>query len=126
MFALTLIPSSLNWIASPALAKTPDEFNNAPVDAGPFTLTKWARQDVIELERNPRYWDDPKPYLDRVTLKTVPDANQRLNLVTTGSVDLMSESSWSTLARVEAAGFPTETVPVGGGQYLVEHQACAF
>ncbi len=66
----------------------------------------------------PGYWDAPKPYLDRITVRTSTDTNQRFNAITTGSADLSSESSWEILANTEVAGFPTEVVQTGGGQIL--------
>ncbi|UZF45740.1 ABC transporter substrate-binding protein [Rhodococcus rhodochrous] len=118
-FAHAITSSSLNWIASPtALRKGPDAFNTAPVGAGPFVLTEWARQDRMELERNPDYWDAPRPYLDSITLITVSDVNQRTNVLAGGAADLAAESSWSALARAQQAGLLTEIVPEGGGQYI--------
>ncbi|MGG7099640.1 ABC transporter substrate-binding protein [Rhodococcus sp. 24CO] len=118
-FGQGLITNAMNWIASPtALQKGQQAFDANPVGAGPFTLVKWTRQDAIELERNPGYWDAPKPYLDRLTIRSTADTNQRFNALTTGMADLSSESSWSVLAKADASGFPTEVVPTGGGQFL--------
>lgn len=118
-FPQGMLTTSMNWIASPAaLAEGQAAFDEAPVGAGPFVLTRWNRQDVIELERNAGYWDAPKPYVDGITLRAVADTNQRVNSITTGSADLASESNWSSLARAEAAGAATGIVPAGGGQYL--------
>ncbi|MGW0040225.1 ABC transporter substrate-binding protein [Rhodococcus sp. NPDC003348] len=117
-FAQSLIAGALNWIASPAaLQKGQPAFDENPVGAGPFTLVKWTRQDAIELARNPGYWDAPKPYVDRLTIRTVPDTNQRINAVSTSSVDLLSETNWSSLNRMEAAGYSHEVAPTGGGLF---------
>jgi peptide/nickel transport system substrate-binding protein len=118
-FAQGLVATSLNWIASPtALQKGAAEFDKAPVGAGPFRLTKWTRQDVIELEKNTEYWDAPKPYLDGLTIRTAADSTQRFNAITTGAADLSSESNRSTLANAENAGVSTEIVTTSGGQYF--------
>jgi peptide/nickel transport system substrate-binding protein len=118
-FAQGVVSTSMNWIASPtALQKGQAAFDENPVGAGPFTLTEWTRQSAMELEKNPDYWDAPKPYLDRLTVRTSTDTNQRFNAITTGGADLSSESSWEVLANTEAAGFPTEVVQTGGGQFL--------
>lgn len=119
VFALSLVASGLNWIASPdALEKGRDEFDRNPVGAGPFTLTEWIRQGTIELEKNPAYWDAPKPYLDKITLRPVADGKQRLNALTTGTSDFASETSWLNLSTAETAGLQISTVPMGGGQYM--------
>lgn len=119
MFAYSITNSTLNWIASPtALEKSKDAFNNTPVGAGPFTLTEWRRQDRMELERNPGYWDAPRPYLDSITLLNIADGSQRVNMLSSGGADLASETSWTALARAEDAGLGTEIATVGGGQYF--------
>lgn len=119
VFASSLVLSGLNWIASPtALAKGRQAFDENPVGAGPFILDRWSRQDVIELTKNPGYWDAPRPYLDHISLRTVPDAGQRLNALTSGTADLGAETSWSNLSKADSAGLVTATVPLGGGQYL--------
>lgn len=73
----------------------------------------------MKLERNPDYWDAPRPYLDSLELRAVSDANQRVNMMVSGGADLASESSWAALAKADQAGLVTDAVPVGGGQYLV-------
>ena len=118
-FGQSLVAGALNWIASPtALQKGQAAFDENPVGAGPFTLVEWIRQDKIELEKNPGYWDAPKPYLEGLTIKTVSDSNQRLNTMVTGGSDLASESSWANLNKMKAAGLSTEVVPTGGGQFV--------
>lgn len=118
-FAHSLVASAMNWIASPtALQQGQSVFNDSPVGAGPFELVSWQRQSVMELKRNPRYWDAPKPYLDRLTLRTVTDTSQRINSIKTGGADIAMEASWASIADADNAGFPTETVPTGGGQFI--------
>jgi peptide/nickel transport system substrate-binding protein len=118
-FPQAVVNTSLNWIASPdALGRGSEAYSADPVGAGPFKLKEWARQDKIELVRNPDFWDAPKPYLDAIEVRTMSDVNQRVNAVTTGGVDLAAESNWSGLFRLQHAGFPTMTVPMGGGQFM--------
>ncbi|TCN46255.1 extracellular solute-binding protein (family 5) [Rhodococcus sp. SMB37] len=95
--------TSMNWIASPtALGNGRTAFDEAPVGAGPFELTRWMRQGAIELERNPDYWDAPKPYLDAITIRAVADTNQRVNAITTGDADLSAESNPSSVVRAQS------------------------
>src|SRR3712207_6930540 len=39
------------------------------VGTGPFVLKEWVRGSHAVLERNPNYWDKPKPYLDRIIIR---------------------------------------------------------
>lgn len=47
--------------------------NLKPVGTGPFMFKEWVKGSHILLERNPAYWDSPKPYLDRIVVKLVLD-----------------------------------------------------
>jgi peptide/nickel transport system substrate-binding protein len=62
--------------------------NNAPIGTGPFKFVKWVRGSYIEYDRNPDYWDKPRPYLDKIIVKLIPDAPARSIAFETGSVDL--------------------------------------
>lgn len=125
-FPHSMLTTALNWIASPAaLEQGRQAFDENPVGAGPFVLVDWVRQGAIELEKNPNYWDAPKPYLDTLRITTVADTNQRFNAVSTGAADLSAEASWATLDKAEQAGVATELVPTGGGQIMVMNTARA-
>lgn len=116
-FGQAVVAGALNWIASPAaLQLEPAAFDANPVGAGPFTLVNWTRQDAIELEKNPEYWDAPKPYLDNLTIRTVSDSNQRLNTITTDAADLASETGWANINKASDGGYQYQVAPTGGGQ----------
>lgn len=118
-FAQAMITGSMNWIGSPAaLEKGRESFDQNPIGAGPFTLENWARQDSIDLVKNPKFWDAPKPYLDEISILTVSDSNQRLNTMTTGGADLASETNWASIHKAEDAGLTAEVVPTSGGQIM--------
>lgn len=118
-YAQAVVLTALNWIASPtALKAGRKSFDAKPVGAGPYTLTKWARQDSVVLARNTRYYAKPKPYLDTITVRTALDGKQRLDTMTTGGADVAIESSWQNLAKAKAAQLPTTVVPLNGGLSL--------
>lgn len=116
-FGHAVVAGALNWIASPAaLEQGTAAFDENPIGAGPFKLVSWTRQDAVELEKNPEYWDAPKPYLDSMTIRTVSDSNQRLNAVSTDAADLASETSWSSINTLADAGYQYQVATTGGGQ----------
>ncbi|SQD99887.1 MULTISPECIES: ABC transporter substrate-binding protein [unclassified Parafrankia] len=118
-YAQSVITSTMNWIASPAaLEKGQQAFDAKPIGAGPFTLQSWTRQAAIELVKNPRYWDAPKPYLDRLTLRSALDASQRLNTVISGGADVAVESNWLNVDKATEAGLPTDVMQLNGGIYI--------
>ena len=62
--------------------------NLAPVGTGPFRFVDWARGAQITVERNTDYWVKPKPYLDRIVARFLPDAATTVTALETGTVDL--------------------------------------
>ena len=57
------------------------------IGTGPWKLAKYAANDTLELERFPDYWEEGKPYLDGVTIRTVPDTTALFTSLTSGGVD---------------------------------------
>jgi peptide/nickel transport system substrate-binding protein len=62
------------------------------IGTGPFVLKEWNRGSHVVLERNPNYWDKPKPYLDRVVIRFMPDAAARAAAFEAGDLDLGSSA----------------------------------
>ncbi|WP_325345035.1 ABC transporter substrate-binding protein [Xylophilus sp.] len=75
--------------------------NAAPVDTGPFRFARRQRGSFIELERNTRYWDAPRPKLDRIVLRSVPDAAATGAALETGEVHL-GTTTLANIARLKA------------------------
>src|SRR5579875_3768460 len=75
-----------------------------PVGIGPFQRTEWVRGDHLTLSRNPHYWQDGKPYLDRIVVKIMPDSSTRLLTLQAGEIDYIDEyyfplSAYQNIAR---------------------------
>nr|WP_256977208.1 ABC transporter substrate-binding protein [Bordetella genomosp. 10] len=62
--------------------------NNAPIGTGPFIFKEWVRGSHITLVRNPNYWDKPKPYLDTLVVRFIPDAAARAAALESGEIQL--------------------------------------
>lgn len=60
--------------------------NQHPVGTGPFRFKEWKKSQQIILERNPDYWDNGKPYLDRVIFRSLPDSATRAAALETGEI----------------------------------------
>lgn len=106
----------LAFVGSPtAIQQKGADFANAPVGAGPFTLTSWARGTEMILDRNPGYWDQPRPYADRFVYKVIPADDQRYNALQAGEIDIMSVISEKYVNRAESAGMQVVTTTQLGG-----------
>jgi peptide/nickel transport system substrate-binding protein len=82
----------IDYIGSPTAIKAEgDGYGAAPVGAGAFTLKSWVRDSQMVLQRNPGYWNAPRPYLDQVIVKDIVDTSQRINTFgsTSGSPSMM-------------------------------------
>lgn len=67
---------------------TENPINLAPVGTGPFKFKEWVRGSHIVFERNADYWDAPRPYLDKLIVRFIPDASARAIAIETGEIDL--------------------------------------
>ena len=84
------IPSVNNVVQSPAAIQAKgDDYNRNPVGTGPFVLKSWTAGDRMVLERNPNYWHQGRPYLDRVVMRPLPDAQARFASLEAGESDLI-------------------------------------
>jgi peptide/nickel transport system substrate-binding protein len=91
--------------------------NSAPIGTGPYVFKEWVHGSHIIYQRNPNYWDSPKPYIDQLVVKFIPDAATRTIAFETGTLDLGSESPvpLSDLERVKKD--PKLAIEMGGYGY---------
>jgi 4-phytase/acid phosphatase/peptide/nickel transport system substrate-binding protein len=88
--ALQSLPSANGVIQSPTAWKTKgDDYNRNPVGTGPYILKSWNAGDRMVLEKNPDYWNKGHPYLDRIILKPLPDAQSRFASLQSGEADIV-------------------------------------
>lgn len=69
-----------NYVGHPA--------NQRPIGTGPYVFKQWVRGAYLELERNPNYWDAPRPYIDRLVFRNISDLSASAAALETGSVDI--------------------------------------
>ncbi len=72
--AINSLPgSNINWIVSPSSLQKMGEaqFKLAPVGAGPFKVVSDQLSSKLALERNPTYWQQGRPYLDRLVFQSI-------------------------------------------------------
>ncbi|MEB0208504.1 ABC transporter substrate-binding protein [Pseudomonas sp. CCC3.1] len=61
---------------------------SAPIGTGPFVFKEWVRGSHVILERNPNYWDAPKPYLDRIIVRFIADSAATVAALEAGEIDI--------------------------------------
>ena len=93
--ATQTIQSSNNVMQSPTAWKTKgDDYNRNPVGTGPYILKSWTAGDRMILEKNPDYWNKGHPYLDRIILKPLPDAQSRFASLQSGEADIVWDDEY--------------------------------
>ncbi len=68
-------------------AMTTWEWNMKPVTAGPFIVANaedWRSGESITMERNPNYYEEGKPYLDKLIFRIAPEPAAQTALMITG------------------------------------------
>ena len=72
-FIDSLIVSNANWVASKKSLDAMGEraFRIKPVGAGPFKVVSNKLSSELVLERNPDYYKQGRPYLDKLTFKSI-------------------------------------------------------
>ncbi|MED4957390.1 ABC transporter substrate-binding protein [Paenibacillus macerans] len=90
-------------IASPtAIKEKKENFKNEPVGTGPFVFKEWKRNDSITLDKNPNYWKEGLPKLNKVIVRSIPDNSARFNALQSGEIDLMEDLTPDDLATLES------------------------
>jgi peptide/nickel transport system substrate-binding protein len=62
-----------------------------PIGSGPFVMDHFTPGQEIVVNRNPKYWDAPRPYVDKVVEKLGVDPHVQLLSLEKGTIDLMGD-----------------------------------
>ncbi|MFB5763333.1 ABC transporter substrate-binding protein [Paenibacillus medicaginis] len=90
-------------IGSPkAIEEKKEKFKSEPVGTGPFKFVEWKRNDSITLEKNPDYWQEGLPKLDKVIIRSIPDNTARFNALQNKEIDIMEDLNADDLAVLES------------------------
>ena len=101
---LSYLAISMFGIASPAaIEQYGAELYEHPVGTGPFMFEEWSRNSTITLVKNPDYWMEGKPYLDKLIYQVIPENAARLNALQTGEIDVLDGMNAGDTNIVEEA-----------------------
>jgi peptide/nickel transport system substrate-binding protein len=78
-------------------------FRQHLVTDGPFRLASWAPGDELVLERNPAYFEEGLPRLDRVVFRQVPDQSAMVTRLLNGELDFGANISPEDVPRLRQA-----------------------
>jgi len=72
-----------------------------PIGSGAFIVTEFQPGLRTILDRNPNYWKEGQPYIDRLEMFAIPDNTARANALMTGEVDLCMELRGNSIQAVD-------------------------
>jgi peptide/nickel transport system substrate-binding protein len=112
------VSRNLSWIPSPtALAKHGTNYGTSPetvVGAGPYVLKQWLKDSQLAYDRNPNYYDAPKPYIDHIVYLVNGDATALLNSFKGGQAQGVIYGRADAAAEAKAAGATVAQIPATG------------
>ena len=97
--------------------RTEEEFFKNPVGTGPFVVSEWDPAGDLTFVKNAYYWQEGKPYIDRLVYKVIDDDNQAINQLRVGDVDAVEVLTYANAAEIENGA---ETYVITRGSWNVE------
>ena len=86
------------------------------VGTGPFIQTDFKRDVALDFVKNTSYWDQGKPYLDKLQIIYSTELMTCAALLKSGGAEILNcQGSITTANDVQAAGFQIVTQPAGTG-----------
>lgn len=86
------------------------ECGQQPLSNGPYLLEEWIVGDHMLFVRNPNYFDQGKPSIDKIVVRIVPDNSVRKTMLIEGDADV---DMWTTEPIIEELkGVPNVEVSI--------------
>lgn len=109
------------WTAQvPQAGSTPASFQTHPIGTGPFTFESFTPGKRSVFVRNPDYWEDGKPYVDRIIVdSSFTDESARLNALLSGQINALELIPFQTAKRQGDNGTMKILRSQGGQNYTI-------
>jgi ABC-type transport system substrate-binding protein len=99
-----------------------ENFGHEPVGTGPFTLQEWVAGQRLVFVRNPDYFFEQRPYLDKVTIEVGVEPNVALLRLEQGEIHLMGDpppgADWARISNDPAWANRLEIEPTVNTTYI--------
>lgn len=94
-----------------------EEFFKKPVGTGPFVVEQWDPAGDLTFAKNPYYWQEGKPYMDKLVYKLIEDDSQAINQLKAGEIDGIESLA---LQNAEEIKNGADTTVVTNGSWVTE------
>ncbi len=91
------------WSRVPFARWPTTDFEPLLVTGGPFQLAAHDPQQTIILGRDPNWWGAPRPYLQRLVFRVLPETASQLSQLLAGRVDLVQQVSPGEADRIASS-----------------------
>lgn len=110
------ISTALNWIPSPKAIDGMSEadFGLKPVGAGPFVVDSNDPSQKLVLTRNPKYFKEGKPYLDKLTFQSIGSDQSAYAGLQSGTAQMVEGMTTVPLLTQGKTAFNLVAVPSTG------------
>ena len=109
---LLILADRPGMMVSPTAAEASGaEFGLNPVGTGPFKFTEWLTGDRLVVEKNPDYWQEGKPYLDKITFRYISEVQTVSNALRTHEADVALKLASSEVETLDVDGLGIEVNP---------------
>ncbi len=76
-----------------------------PLSNGPYLLEEWVHGDHLTFVRNPNYFQEGKPYIDKVYMQVVPEASVQKTMMAEGVADVIYWASENIALELDELEF---------------------
>ena len=87
-FLPTVAHPSLQLMSPAALQKYGKDIGRNPVGTGPFAFDSW-QPDTLKVKKNPNYWQKGMPYVNTVTIRSIPEDGARIAALQAGEAQFI-------------------------------------
>ena len=85
-----------------AVEKFGKDFGRNPVGTGPFKFVQWRENEMIELQRNPDYFEKGLPYLDKITIQLIKEPTSAVAALISGQIDALDACPFQFMSQLRA------------------------
>ncbi len=90
---LATLASGWSAILPAALIESGHDFAADPVGTGPYRIAEWVPDSRFVLERNPSYWMEGVPSIERIHLNVIPERSIQVQGLLNGDLDIGSSEA---------------------------------
>ncbi|MEC0167185.1 ABC transporter substrate-binding protein [Paenibacillus graminis] len=96
---------------------TEAEFFKKPVGTGPFVVETWDPAGDLTFTKNLNYWQQGKPYIDKLVYKLIEDDSQAINQLKAGEVNAIESLALQNANEIKNG---TDTAVLTNGSWVTE------